>query len=548
MQKVAPRFTPKALLYLAWALPLTLYGSLIRRRPASVLGKVLGTPTKPVENLQLNPQRTSDRTELLIGQSVMRASWLLPGDHNCLTQAIAAQQMLKVMGKPSQVIVGLGEDGGEEKRETHAWLITASGNVVGGEIAGEFTPVTVFGQPSQGPRGSSIIKENSVASSQIAALVSRALQIELGIQILNEAEIIIDCDLVELARHHRVEGILISHAAAIGIPKGIENALLQQARSLVVAGLGLARDTLSAGSLFDSNGINHLVFKGVALSALCSRDLSARGAGDVDVLVDPKSVPKVHQMLIANGFTPKTSLVPLDKPIWRFWAFRDRELGYTRESIDMDLHWIVPRDAKLSASTSSQLARSQKVTISNGSVQTLCPGDALNACAVHIYVDFCQSLRLLVDLAYLSNIPGISLPDDVPEPGRQLVADVLEFARQVLGRSIFPVIPGVPRASERSVARLIRMWERNSEKPLAEASSHDYSWDYLARLKHELFYNSSFTQVARLISLILLDIPKYSEGNRPAGLISAVLLRLRQLATGTVPHRQTLKNSLNRKS
>jgi hypothetical protein len=544
---VASKITPKALLYFAWALPLTLYGSLIRRRSASVLGKVLGEPTKPSKDLQLNPQRTSDITELLIGQSVMRAARFLPGDHNCLTQAIAAQQMLKAIGKPSHVIIGLQENLGDEKWGTHAWLITASGNIVGGEIAGNFNPVTVFAQPSQSSTSDSIIGAVPSTSSRIAALVSKALQIELGMTTMSEAETNMDFDLVELARHHRVEGILISHAAAIGIPKDVERALFEKARSQVVGGLRLTQDTVSARSLFDDKGIEHLIFKGVALSALCSRDLSARGAGDVDVLVNSKSVPRVHRMLIENGFTPRTSLVPSDTPIWRFWAFRDRELGYTRGNLDIDLHWIVPRDTKLSASTTSQLARSQKVTIANGSLQTLCPGDALNACAVHIYVDFCHSLRLLVDLAYLSNIPGISLPADVPGPGRQLVADVLEFARRILGQSIFPPVPGVPTASEKSVSRLIRMWEQNSAKPLAEASSHDYSWDYVARLKHELFYNSSFTQVARLLSLILIDIPKYSKGGRPAGLATALMLRLRQLATGTVPHRQTLKNSRNRK-
>lgn len=544
---MASKITPKALLYFAWALPLTLYGSLIRRRSASVLGKVLGEPTKPSKDLQLNPQRTSDITELLIGQSVMRAARFLPGDHNCLTQAIAAQQMLKAIGKPSHVIIGLQENLGDEKWGTHAWLITASGNIVGGEIAGNFNPVTVFAQPSQSSTSDSIIGAVPSTSSRIAALVSKALQIELGMTTMSEAETNMDFDLVELARHHRVEGILISHAAAIGIPKDVERALFEKARSQVVGGLRLTQDTVSARSLFDDKGIEHLIFKGVALSALCSRDLSARGAGDVDVLVNSKSVPRVHRMLIENGFTPRTSLVPSDTPIWRFWAFRDRELGYTRGNLDIDLHWIVPRDTKLSASTTSQLARSQKVTIANGSLQTLCPGDALNACAVHIYVDFCHSLRLLVDLAYLSNIPGISLPADVPGPGRQLVADVLEFARRILGQSIFPPVPGVPTASEKSVSRLIRMWEQNSAKPLAEASSHDYSWDYVARLKHELFYNSSFTQVARLLSLILIDIPKYSKGGRPAGLATALMLRLRQLATGTVPHRQTLKNSRNRK-
>jgi hypothetical protein len=332
------------------------------------------------------------------------------------------------------------------------------------------------------------------------------------------------------------------------VPEDVKDALFEQARSHVVAGLRLAQDTLSVASVFEANGIEHLIFKGVALSALTFRDLPARGPGDVDVLVNPKSVPRVHEILIANGFTPNTSLVPSETPIWGFWAFRDRELGYTRGNVHIDLHWIVPRDTKLSASTAAQLGRSQTVTIAKGAVQTLSPADALNACAVHIYVDFCHSLRLLVDLAFLSNLPGISLPKDVPKPGRQLVADVLEFARRVLGPSVFPAVPGVPKASEKSVARLVRMWEQNSAKPLAEASSHDYSFDYVARLKHELFYNSSFTQVARLLALILFDIPKYSPGNRPARLTTAFLLRLKQLATGTVPHRETLKNSLNKKS
>jgi hypothetical protein len=272
---VASKITPKALLYFAWALPLTLYGSLIRRRSASVLGKVLGEPTKPSKDLQLNPQRTSDITELLIGQSVMRAARFLPGDHNCLTQAIAAQQMLKAIGKPSHVIIGLQENLGDEKWGTHAWLITASGNIVGGEIAGNFNPVTVFAQPSQSSTSDSIIGAVPSTSSRIAALVSKALQIELGMTTMSEAETNMDFDLVELARHHRVEGILISHAAAIGIPKDVERALFEKARSQVVGGLRLTQDTVSARSLFDDKGIEHLIFKGVALSALCSRDLSA---------------------------------------------------------------------------------------------------------------------------------------------------------------------------------------------------------------------------------------------------------------------------------
>ena len=544
MNDLDSRITLKSLIFFAWALPLTLYGSVVRRRPAAVLGRVLGHPSEVTKDRKLQQTPTSDAIELLVGLSAKRAARFLPGDHNCLTQAIAAQQMLRFLGKSSQVLIGLKQNPGEDQWAAHAWLNTPIGNVVGGEVSGTYTPVTVFHQT--GPLAKIKFKngEGSISSDETSGLVSRSLHLEFGVELDGDLLVPNDSNLAEIARNHRVEGLLIAHAQSLGLPASIEKDLTAQARANLIAGLELIQNTQTVGSLFEINRIDHLIFKGVALSALCSRDLAARGAGDIDVLVSSGDVPRVHRILLDNGFVPKTALVPLEVPMWKFWAFRDRELGYQNDFINLDLHWKIPRNPQLTATTKSQLGRSQEIKLATTSIRTLSPGDALNACAVHIYVDFCQNLRLLVDLVFLSNLPSVALPEDVPAPGRQLVADVLEFTRQLLGTPLVPFVEGVPEPSAKGVAYLNKMWKLNSGKPLAEARASNRSADTWGRLKHGFFYGLSLVEIARFLSKIMLDIPNYSHDLKTIGPLSALIFRLRQLLTGRVPHMRARKDSI----
>jgi hypothetical protein len=52
--------------------------------------------------------------------------------------------MLRVLKRQSHVFIGLrpSPEGGEW--DSHAWVTTEDGTVIGGEVAPEFTPVTIY--------------------------------------------------------------------------------------------------------------------------------------------------------------------------------------------------------------------------------------------------------------------------------------------------------------------------------------------------------------------------------------------------------------------
>ena len=82
--------------------------------------------------------------EFAIRQAVKRAARWLPGTHKCLAQAIAGQLLLKKAGQAGDIVIGLKSSPSGEPWDTHAWLMGANGIVLGGEIAHQFTPVTVY--------------------------------------------------------------------------------------------------------------------------------------------------------------------------------------------------------------------------------------------------------------------------------------------------------------------------------------------------------------------------------------------------------------------
>jgi hypothetical protein len=52
--------------------------------------------------------------------------------------------MLRVLKRPSQVFIGLRENPEGGEWDSHAWVTTEDGAVIGGEVAHEFTPVTIY--------------------------------------------------------------------------------------------------------------------------------------------------------------------------------------------------------------------------------------------------------------------------------------------------------------------------------------------------------------------------------------------------------------------
>ena len=516
---------------------LVVCGTLSRSLGVGLLKGSLGRPISADVAKVLPIQPTSDKFEAIVGQSIRRASRFVPGNHNCLSQAIAGKKLLQILGRESQIVIGFEANRKAVRYESHAWLVTDNGIVVGGEIAHQFNPVSIYSS-SQPTRKS----QEEVPRDQLILLVRGELRRRLFGEKF-EARSNLDPGIVESATSHRVTGFVANQVYLEGSFEEFGEALRGAAKSQAIAGLTQVRDTVAVSSIFKEAGISHLNIKGASLSVLSARGIAERGGGDVDILVDEKDIPAAHLLLVKHGFSPKAAFTPMVGKAWKFWAFRERELTYKRDRLFVDLHWRISKSGGLTSDTSKQLQRSVEVKLGGGQVPTLSLGDALVAASVHNYLDFCHNLRGLLDIVFLGNSTTIQIPIDAPIGGKQLLADTLEFVKGLLGDDLLPEIPGLPSPSRSGVAYLNKLWSRNSLLPLAEAMSTYRGGELISRLRHELRYRASFKEALRFFLKSSLAFPDYQEGKQSTSIRKAFLHRAYELFSGRVPHIQARRES-----
>jgi hypothetical protein len=535
------KITPESMRLFAWASALVIKNSFVKALGSKQLRKALGVaaPPDPTKAISITP--TAEPLEMLVGKSVRRAAKFLPGKYNCLSQAMAAQDMLHGLNRSSKIVIGFNANRRNERYDSHAWLITPNGVVVGGEIAADYTSVTVYSKEISKHESSSQGLVPDLAD--LLDVTRNALRKELGLT-KGEPDMLRSTNLnLTLAKSHRILQAVGGHKQVVVDRELDFDYQGKWLMSEAMAGLKLVQESQQVSNLFRDNGLEHLIFKGVALASLSGRNLTARGAGDVDVLINWWDVPKAHRILGAAGFRPKVAFEPKEGTMWKFWAFRDRELGYVKDQLHLDLHWRVPKNESLAARTANQLARASVISLAGVNVPTLSPGDALVAAAVHNYLDFCQNLRGIIDIVHLANLENVMVEKDVPAAGKNLLSDTLEFVKQLLGEEFIPPIPGIPAASKKRVGYLWKLWEKNSVVPLVEANVNFRGGELFGRFEHTVKYGFSLKEVARFIAKVLLDFPNYQTNRYSTGVLGALIHRLGQLLTGSIPHLKARRES-----
>lgn len=374
----------------------------------------------------------------------------------------------------------------------------------------------------------------TAAQSALRAAVSHALRQEKGLP--SAADQPFEPVASQLVALHRVDLLLTNHQGTLGFPEDIAERIKTQAVAHTVAGLRLIAQTTDVCELFTHSGIDFLLYKGIALSLATGRGSAARGAGDVDVLIAPEDVPGAHQLLVDEGFIPKIAFVPKPSALWKFWSYREREASYHRGGISIDLHWRIAKDPRHSPQTHALLARKTTVAVGETILPTLDNGDALCVAATTAYLDYCQNLRLIVDLVFLSSLPGIALPEDLPGPGRALVSDMLEFIRQLLGPDLVPEVPGTIPADPEGVQYLMGLWNHNSGGSLLAAGPTTGSTEVQGRLNHWMRYGSGLPTALRFISWAVIAFPDYTPARPSTSLLGALWHRAKQVLTNDYPY------------
>lgn len=335
-------------------------------------------------------------------------------------------------------------------------------------------------------------------------------------------------DTISLARVHRLEGFFVRHREQLALDGGTVDKLLEGEQRRAQQALTQWSHSVRLSRLLEQHKVPHLVFKGRALTLHTEADDEGRGGGDVDVLVPPEFVPACVGLLEAEGFRRVYAIQPSTRWGWRFVTYRNREMPFRSQSIEIDLHWRVASEESLLPPATTLIARSVRVGREGQDLPTLQPTDALAASAFHFFFDKAWSLRRLVDFVRLTRGSDQGVLSTMPPGGQQLVADVAGFCRELFGPRCVSELLAI-RSTAENIDQLRALFWSSGEGRLfsSDGALARFSRNY----RHLSRYAPQRALMLRLIARGSVWFPPYRDG-RGVGLIRAFGYQLLRVFRG----------------
>ncbi|GAA3828272.1 nucleotidyltransferase family protein [Nocardioides panacisoli] len=208
-------------------------------------------------------------------------------------------------------------------------------------------------------------------------------------------------DFVAAVDRHRVAQPLSAAAEALALPREVAEPVAEGTRDDRLGAMSQVRAIAAVDTALD--GIDHLFFKGAALAVQLTGDLTARGAGDVDVLVDVDDLEAALDRIRAAGWTIRPQHAS-DPGSW-MWGYQRRvahEIGLEGASGTVDLHWRLDPTYDALPSFAELWSRRERIQVGPVSVATMSRSDAFAHALRHAARDDWGSLRSLVDIHRLA--------------------------------------------------------------------------------------------------------------------------------------------------
>jgi hypothetical protein len=147
-------------------------------------------------------------------------------------------------------------------------------------------------------------------------------------------------ELMRLARQHAVRPQLVSALGKLGwtsVPTEVRESLQAFQRGHLIGSLSFAEELCRIVDRLERDGIDVIVFKGLAAASTLYGDVAAREYNDIDILVPPHQVDAAERVLAAVGYRSRHGDA----------VFRAQFLGHQRQYALMredglfaiDLHW-----------------------------------------------------------------------------------------------------------------------------------------------------------------------------------------------------------------
>lgn len=210
--------------------------------------------------------------------------------------------------------------------------------------------------------------------------------------------------LYRLAKRHSVLPLLyvqLNANAQVDVPPAQLERLRSKFRDNAARNLYLAGELERIITLFKSEGVAVLPYKGPALAASAYGDISLRRYVDLDILVRKGDVPRAKELLCSRGFRPSQRLSPAQE---RILLGAQHNLPFSRDGglLLVELHWeVAGRQFAPSSFGQGFAERVETVRLLNLEVESLSTEDLLLSLCVHGTKHLWERLAWVCDIAEL---------------------------------------------------------------------------------------------------------------------------------------------------
>ena len=324
---------------------------------------------------------------------------------------------------------------------------------------------------------------------------------------------------------HRLSKAIVNSGDSIDLDEKNLERVTNDALAHTHAAFQLVGHTAHVSEVLESEDIDFLVIKGIALGAL-SQTPAGRGAGDVDILVDPGDVPRVHDIFLAHGFQPALALPNLkNSSTWAVWSFLDREATYFGHSTHIDLHWRISSQRHLFPPFADLYSRRTDVTVADATFPTLSLADSLAAACYHAYFDQFQPLRSLLDVvSVVRAAEGETLPPYSPKL-QQLISGVLDLTLSLFPGVIDDAITSLSAPLPPPPAIVMSRFRDALTSPKVAWEESQDTGALWAKMRAEAPFDSTADIIPRFIGKRLFHFPHWTESQPHTTLTRALVNR-----------------------
>jgi hypothetical protein len=266
--------------------------------------------------------------------------------------------------------------------------------------------------------------------------------------------LLFDNDFLRVTIRHRVQAIVQPALVRFGASPDVQSAMRAARWQQQQAAIRSAYDHWSVVSALESAGVRTISIKGLSLAVQTTGDLTTRGAGDVDVLIDRADAIHAFAALETAGMRQVPGFCPgAGTALFAAASRVQSQAIFDVGDRHVDLHWrLDPVESGIAWQFDDLWRRRVPVDVGGRRVETLSPLDACVFSAAHGARDTWSSLRQVVDHVRLMRMID-------PDAGRERAVDAGALLRWETAEVVAAHLAGGSvRTSRRARHRGELMW------------------------------------------------------------------------------------------